>query len=108
MILLLVVALLWPILGGVLYAAGLDAAQHADLSSIAFAIAGLIVAWAILRSRLLDLVPVAWPTLVDSLTDAVLVLDPERRIVAFNPSATRLLGPTGDAVGQAIDQVLHQ
>ena len=105
---IVIVASLAPILGGVLYAAGLDAAQHADLSSIAFAIAGLIVAWAILRSRLLDLVPVAWPTLVDSLTDAVLVLDPERRIVAFNPSATRLLGTTGDAVGQAIDQVLHQ
>ncbi len=97
-----------PILGSVLYAAGLDTFVHADLSSIAFAIAGLIVAWAVLRSRLLDLVPVAWPTLVDSLTDAVLVLDPERRIVAFNPSATRLLGTTGDAVGQAIDQVLHQ
>jgi diguanylate cyclase (GGDEF)-like protein/PAS domain S-box-containing protein len=97
-----------PILGSVLYAAGLDTFVHADLSSIAFAIAGLIVAWAVLRSRLLDLVPVAWPTLVDSLTDAVLVLDPERRIAACNPSATRLLGTGGDALGQAIDQVLHQ
>ena len=82
--------------------------MHADLSSIAFAIAGLIAAWAVLRSRLLDLVPVAWPTLVDSLADAVLVLDPERRIAACNPSATRLLGTGGDAVGQAIAQVLHR
>jgi diguanylate cyclase (GGDEF)-like protein/PAS domain S-box-containing protein len=104
---IVVVASLAPIVGGVLYAAGLGSAVHADLSSIAFAIAGLIAAWAVLRSRLLDLVPVAWPTLVNSLTDAVLVLDPERRIAALNPSATRLLG-TGMAVGQTIDQLLHQ
>jgi diguanylate cyclase (GGDEF)-like protein len=105
---LVIVASLAPILGGVLYAAGLDASLHADLSSIAFAIAGLIAASAVLRSRLLDLVPVAWPTLVDSLADAVLVLDPERRIAALNPSATRLLGTGADAVGQAIGQVLDQ
>ena len=49
----------------------------------------------------------AWPTLVNSLTDAVLVLDPERRIAALNPSATRLLG-TGMTLGQTIDQLLHQ
>ncbi len=89
---LVIVASLVPIVGSVLYAAGLDASVHADLSSIAFAIAGLIAAWAVLRFRLLDVVPVAWPTLVDSLADAVLVLDPERRIAAFNLSATRLLG----------------
>ena len=69
-----------PVAFSVVYAAGFDAAVHADLSSIAFAIAGLIAAWAVLRSHLLELVPVAWPTLVDSLADAVLVLDPERRI----------------------------
>ena len=105
---LVIVASLAPIAGSILYAAGLDASVHADLSSIAFAIAGLLAAWAVLRSRLLDVVPVAWPTLVDSLADAVLVLDPERRIAAFNLSATRLLGTRRDAVGQPIDQALHR
>jgi diguanylate cyclase (GGDEF)-like protein len=101
-------ASLVPIAGSVLYAAGLDASVHADLSSIAFAVAGLIAAWAVLRYRLLDVVPVAWPTLVDSIADAVLVLDPERRIAAFNLSATRLLGTGSDAAGRAVDQVLSQ
>ena len=105
---LVIGASLVPFVGSVAYAAGLDASVHADLSSIAFAIAGLIGAWAILRFRLLDVVPVAWPALVDSLTDAVLVLDPQRRIAAFNPSATRLLGTGRDAIGQAIDQALQQ
>jgi diguanylate cyclase (GGDEF)-like protein len=105
---LVFLASLVPIAGSVLYAAGLDASVHADLSSIAFAVAGLIAAWAVLRYRLLDVVPVAWPTLVDSIADAVLVLDPERRIAAFNLSATRLLGTGSDAAGRAVDQVLSQ
>jgi diguanylate cyclase (GGDEF)-like protein/PAS domain S-box-containing protein len=101
-----IVASIAPIAGGLVYAAGLQASVHADLSSIAFPIAGLISAWAILRARVLDLAPVAWATLVDHLTDGVLVLDPERRIQAFNPSATRLLGIGKGSVGQPVDQVL--
>ena len=94
---LVIVASLVPVVASVVYAAGLDASVHADLSSIAFAIAGLMGAWAVLRSRLLDIIPVAWSTLVDSLADAVLVLDPEQRIAAFNRAATRLLGTGADA-----------
>ena len=105
---LVIVASLVPIVAGVVYAAGLDASLHADLSSIAFAIAGLIGAWAVPRSGLLDIIPVAWSTLVDSLADAVLVLDPERRIAAVNLSATRLLGIGDDAVGQAFDPALQR
>jgi diguanylate cyclase (GGDEF)-like protein len=97
-----------PIMGGVLYAAGLEESVHADLSSIAFAVAGLIGAWAVLRAGLLDLAPVAWATLVDTLADAVVVLDPERRIQAFNPSATRLLGLGRDSVRRTIDQALDR
>ena len=95
-----------PIAASVLYATGLDASLRADLSSITFAITGLVAAWALLRGELLDLAPVAWATLVETLADAVLVLDPDRRIAAFNPSATRLLGIGDRAVGQAVDRAL--
>ena len=104
---LVIVGSLVPIIASILYATGLDASLHADLSSIAFAIAGLIGAWAVLRARLLEIVPVAWSSLVDSLADAVLVLDPQKRIAALNVAATRLLGTDGDAVGKGFDQVLH-
>ena len=100
---IVIVGSLAPIVGSAIYVAGLDSSVHADLSSIAFAAAGLVAAWAVLGSRLLDFVPVAWPTLVESLTDAVVVLDPYGRIAAINPSANRLLGIGGEAVGQAIE-----
>jgi diguanylate cyclase (GGDEF)-like protein len=104
---LVIVGSLVPVAGSLLYAAGLDARVHADLSSIAFAVAGIIGAWAVLRLRLLDIVPVAWPALVDALGDAVLVLDPELRIAALNRSATRLIGGGRAAVGQPIDTMLR-
>ena len=104
---IVIVGSLVPVTVSVVYAAGLEVSMHADLSSIAFAIAGLIGAWAVLRARLLEVMPVAWPRLVDSLADAVLVLDPEQRIAAFNLSASRLLGIGSNAVGQAINGVLH-
>jgi PAS domain S-box-containing protein len=105
---LVIVASFAPIAASLAYAAGLDAPVHADLSSISFAIAGVVAAWAILRARLLNLAPVAWVTLLDTLADAVLVLDPDRRIAALNPAATRLLGLGGEAVGQPVDQVFDQ
>jgi diguanylate cyclase (GGDEF)-like protein len=101
-----IVASLIPIVASVVYAAGLDASLHADLSSISFAGAGMIAAWAVLRGGLLELAPVAWTTLVDTLADAVLVLDPDRRIAAFNPSAARLLGVAGAALRRPVDEVL--
>ena len=104
---LVLVASLVPVLTSVVYATGLDASLHADLSSIAFAIAGLMGAWAVLRSRLLDIIPVAWSTLVDALADAVLVLDAEQRVAAFNRAATHLLGTGASDVGQPFDQALR-
>ena len=100
-------ATLVPVVGSVLYTLGLGTSVHADLSSIAFAVPGIIGAWAILRYRLLDLVPLAWPTLLDALADAVLVLDTEGRLAVLSLSATRLLGVPADRVGQDARRVLR-
>ncbi len=104
---LVIIASAVPAVASAAYSAGLGASVHADLSSVAFAISGVLGAWAVLRSRLLDIIPVAWSTLVDSLVDAVVVLNPERRIVALNMSATNLLGVGGEALGQDFDFALH-
>ena len=105
---LVIAGSLVPLLGSVAYAAGLDSSIHADLSSITFAFVGVVGAWAVLRLRLLDIVPVSWPAVIDSLTDAVVVLDPERRIAAFNLAATRVLGIDSDAIGLTIDRQLQR
>lgn len=95
-----------PLLASAAYATGLGGAIHADLSSVAFALTGLLAVWATLRSRALSPVPVAWDTLFRMLSDAVLVLGPERRLAAANPAASRLLGIDATAVGRPIADVL--
>lgn len=105
---LAIAASFMPVVANLAYVFGWADSLHADLSSIAFAITGLIVGWAILRAGLLDLTPVAWATLVETLVDAVLVLDPDRRVAAYNPAAGRLLALGKEAIGQPLGRVLDR
>ena len=76
--------------GNLIYILHLSPLPGLELTPIAFTITGVICAFAIFRLRLLDLVPVARDVLVDTLRDAVLVLDEQYRIVDINPSARHL------------------
>jgi len=78
-----------------------------DLTPYAFTVAGLIVAWGIFRFRLFDIVPVARSAVVDSMSEGMLVLDTQGRIVDINPAARQIIGcPTSEAIGKPISQIL--
>jgi PAS domain S-box-containing protein len=51
------------------------------------------MAWGIFDYRMLDIMPVAREAVVASMSDAVIVLDSQNRIVDLNPVAERLFGP---------------
>lgn len=61
-----------------------------DITSVMFSLSILILGWGFLRYRLLDIVPVAHRAVFDSLSDAVIVLDPHLRVVELNPAALDL------------------
>ena len=64
------------------------------------------MAWSLFRFRLLDITPVARHIMVESMSDAVIVLDKYNRITDLNPAAQRLLGHTlSELVGQPAAQV---
>jgi PAS domain S-box-containing protein len=50
-----------------------------------------IVAWSFYRLRVRDIVPVARDAVIESMGDAVLVLDPQHRVVDHNPAAGQLM-----------------
>ena len=62
-----------------------------DMSTISFGISGIIYAYAILRHQLMDLIPVARSRLIEKMSDGVLVLDLQGRIVDINPSMKNFL-----------------
>ena len=68
-----------------------------DLTPIAFTITGAFFAFALFRLGLLDVVPVARYTLVEEMSDGVLVLDSQNRVVDINPAAEDMLSIQGKA-----------
>lgn len=70
-----------------------------DLTPVGFAITGLCFGYAIFRHKLLDLVPVARDTVIDSMRDGYVVLDAEDRIVDLNEAARDFLAVEETAIG---------
>ena len=102
----LLLAVLAPWLGNALTVFGLSPFPKLDLTPFAFTISGLAVAWSLFRYRLLDLLPVAREAVMESMHDAVIVLDERDRIVDLNPAAQRLSQRSASgAVGYPYSQV---
>lgn len=63
-----------------------------EVTPLTFGVSNLIVAWALFRYRLFDVVPVARDLLLEKVSDAVIVVDDQMRVVDHNPAARELLG----------------
>ncbi len=101
----LLIAVLAPWLVNAITTFGLSPFPHLDLTPLAFTITGLAMAWSLFRFRLLDIVPVARNAVIESMSDAVIVLDQRSRITDLNPAAQRLFGrPLAALVGQPAAQ----
>src|SRR5207237_626192 len=97
----LIIAVLVPWVSNVVTVFGLSPFPNLDLTPLAFTVTGLAMAWNLFRFRLLDLVPVARHAVVESMSDAVIVLDQHNRITDLNPAAQRLFGrPLSELMGQ--------
>jgi PAS domain S-box-containing protein len=82
---------------------------HLDLTPFAFTLTGLSMGWALFRFRLLDVVPVARDTIIESMSDGVVVLDAEDRIVDLNPVAEGILTcVASEGIGRPAQQVLSR
>lgn len=75
------------------------------LVPIGFALMGVALFWAMFRYRMLDIVPVARETVLENMSDGMLVLDSHGNVVDINQSAQQLLGIKAS---QAIDQPAGQ
>lgn len=96
-----------PLSGNAVYLLKLNPFPHLDLTPFAFTVAGLLWAWGLFHFQLLDIVPVARDAVIESMSDAVLVLDAHNRIVDLNPAAAVLLNrPVAEVIGQSALTIL--
>jgi len=77
-----------------------------DLTPFAFTLTCLAFVWSLLRFRLFNIVPVARAMLVESMSDGVIVIDQNGRIVDINPAAIRMAGVT--SVSYSIGKTLTE
>lgn len=80
-----------------------------DITSVVFSLSILILGWGFLRYAMLNIVPVAHRVVFESISDAVIVLDPGMRIVELNPAATDLFELDANAViGKLFHDIFHK
>jgi PAS domain S-box-containing protein len=96
-----------PMVGNALYIFKLSPVPTLDLTPFAFTLAGLLWAWNLFHYHFLDIVPVARDTIIESMRDAVIVLDAHNRIVDINPSARQILRrEASEVIGRPALQIL--
>ena len=69
----------------------------------------LVLVWGLFRFRLLGTRPIARGLVFETISEAVVVLDPLHRVVDANPPAERLLGlSVADATGRPLAELLPE
>ena len=66
--------------------------ELANATPVVLALCTLVLVWGLFSFRLFDLAPLAQAAIMNGLSEAVVVIDLDQRIVDFNPVAAELLG----------------
>jgi len=108
-ILLLVSAFLLTLLIEIAHHLGLQPIPHYNASALTFPISMLLISWGLWGFNLLDVSPIARNVVVENMSNLMLVLDQQQRVVDFNPAAKAKLFPaTGKVIGTPIADLLPQ
>lgn len=105
---ILLIAVLTPWLGNILYVFKLFPIPNLDITPFAFAISIGVFAWGIFNYKLGYLAPVARELVVEKMPDGMIVLDAEGNIVDINPALQNALGVSASqAIGQRAKDVFN-
>jgi len=106
---ILIVSLVVPYGFNLLYNFDVGPFGRVDLTPFLLIVSCLVLVWGLFRFRLLGIRPVARSLVFETISEAVVVLDPLHRVVDANPPAERLLDlPLADAVGRPLAELLPE
>ena len=108
-----VVAGILPWIANFLFLIHLSPFGDLDPAPFAFTATGTLLAGALFRFRLFDVVPIARGLVLENMPDCLLVMDSQNRLVDLNAAAARIIGSrarVGSAIAEALSpwpQLLH-
>lgn len=104
---LILFAALLPWVGNAIKEFNFKTYSNLDIAPLIFGLSGIIFVFAILRTHLMDVIPVARSYLIETMHDGVLVLDLQYRIVDINPAMEGFLsGRASSYLGKNAYEVL--
>ncbi|PJF39598.1 MAG: PAS domain-containing protein [Chloroflexi bacterium] len=94
-----------PLVGNAIFLSG---ASRIDLTPTGFAVGAILIAWGILRHQFFEMLPEAHNAVVESLSDGIIVLDTENRILDINSAGRNFfsLSSEDDMIGKPIESIL--
>jgi diguanylate cyclase (GGDEF)-like protein/PAS domain S-box-containing protein len=96
-----------PITVNLLFNLGITPIKNINLTPFMCAMTSPLLAWGLFRYRFLNLVPVAYDSVIESMSDGIIILDQINRVVALNPSAEAIIGQPASAItGLPYDKAL--
>ncbi|HTX80310.1 MAG TPA: histidine kinase N-terminal 7TM domain-containing protein [Longilinea sp.] len=104
---LVVTGILMPWVGNFIYVLHISPFKDLDLTPLAFSITAIMLALGMFRWQLFDLRPIAQAAVVAGMTDGLMILDKQNRIVEVNPAAQAILGLSDrEMVGRQMEQII--
>jgi len=97
-------------LNSLIFIVGLRPFPNADNTPFSFSILGIAFTFALLRYHLLDVVPIARDKLIESMSEGVIVLDAQSRVVDVNPVVQKEMNLSllDSVIGQPIEKAFPQ
>lgn len=104
----LLIAILTPWIGNILYVTGHSPILNLDITPFAFTISVFVFTFGIYRFRLVDLPPVARDLVVEKMPDGMIVLDTRGIVVDINPALQKALNiSASQAIGQTARELFR-
>ncbi len=105
----IIIAGLIPGISNILYLSSNHPLSIIDLTSLSFAVSGLLIVWGLYYHKFLDIIPIARDTIIENMRDGIIVVDLKDRIVDINPAAEKIINHSfKDVIGQPTTQILKE
>lgn len=103
---IVLLGILSPWLGNAVYLSGYNPFPGLDLTPFFFVPTGLALAWGISRYSLMDVIPLAYPNILNGLRDGLIVIDAHKRLLFINRMAERILGVSAARfLGRSLEEI---